>query len=121
MRRQIIFAAALALALVVGGATAGDPAASADAGYEVWAIDQSGAAGKLYIYDGAALTANPGAATPEVIDLATAVTPLCVAQTGTSPTRAHMALFSPTYSHAILAYVATGHVVFMNAATRAPI
>src|SRR5687768_11739104 len=112
MRRQIIFAAALALALVVGGAMAGDPGASADAGYEVWAIDQSGVAGKLYIYDGAELTANPAAATPEVIDLATRVTRPCEEQTGTSPSRAHMALFSPTYSHAILAYVGTGHVVF---------
>jgi hypothetical protein len=113
--------ALLALALVLGSATAGDPAASADAGYEVWAIDQSGAAGKLYIYDGAALTANAAAATPEVVDLATAVTPLCIGQTGTSPTRAHMFLFSPTASYAILAYVATGHVVFIDAATRVPI
>jgi hypothetical protein len=118
MRRQITFVALLALAMVLGGGTDGDPAASADAGYEVWAIDQSGAAGKLYIYDGAALTANPAAATPEVIDLATAVTPLCAGQTGTSPTRAHMVLFSPTYSHAILAYVSTGHVVFVDATTR---
>ncbi|MGH2490144.1 MAG: YncE family protein [Candidatus Limnocylindria bacterium] len=121
MRRHITFGAVLALALVLGSATAGDPAASADAGgYEVWAIDQSGAAGKLYIYDGVALTANATTATPEVVDLATAVTPLCVAQTGTSPTRAHMVLFSPTASYAILAYVATGHVVFIDAATRAP-
>jgi hypothetical protein len=122
MPRHIGFAAALALVLALGSTTANDRAASAAAGdYEVWAIDQSGAAGKLYIYDGAALTANPAAAAPEVIDLATAVTPLCVAQTGTSPTRAHMVLFSPNFSHAILAYVTTGHVVFVDAATRAPI
>ena len=121
MRRHIGFATALALVLTLGNAITSERAASAEPGaYEVWAIDQSGAAGKLYIYDGAALTANAAAATPEVIDLAIAVTPLCVAQTGTSPTRAHMVLFSPTYSHAILAYVATGHVVFIDAATRVP-
>ena len=128
MRRHITFAAALALTVVIGSASAGVRAASEEtsasqdaSAYEVWAIDQSGLAGKLYIYDGAALTANAASATPKVIDLATAVTPICVAQTGTSPTRAHMVLFSPTSSYAILAYVATGHVVFIHAATRAPI
>jgi hypothetical protein len=116
------FGLALVFALVVGSATGGVRSASADSGaYEVWAVDQSGAAGKLYIYDGGALTANPAGATPAVIDLGTSVASLCMAQTGTSPTRAHMLLFSPTFSHAILAYVATGHVVFMDAATRAPI
>src|SRR5688572_27950696 len=120
MRRQISFAAALALALVVGSATAGEPAASADAGYEVWAIDQREAAGKLYSLDGAALTANPGASTPEVIGLAAAVSLLWLAQTGTSPTRAHMALFRQPPLSAILAYVSSGHVVYMNAATVSP-
>jgi hypothetical protein len=122
MRGQFTLGAALALALIVGSATSGDRAASAEAGpYEVWAIDQSGAAGKLYIYDGGALTANAATATPEVIDLATNVAALCVTQTGSSPTRAHMVLFSPTFSHAILAYVASGHVVFIDAASRAPV
>ncbi|HKY50009.1 MAG TPA: hypothetical protein VJP45_02015 [Candidatus Limnocylindria bacterium] len=119
MSRHMKSALVLAIALVIASAHSGGGVVSAETGaYEVWAIDQSGAAGKLYIYDGAALTANAAAATPEVIDLAAAVTPLCVTQTGTSPTRAHMILFSPTYSHAILAYVATGHVVFIDAATR---
>jgi hypothetical protein len=122
MRRNLGLVAALALALALGNSTTRDRAASAASGeYEVWAIDQSGTAGKLYIYDGGALTSNAAAATPEVIDLGTTVTPLCVAQTGTSPTRAHMILFSPTFSHAILAYVATGHIVFIDTETRAPI
>jgi hypothetical protein len=119
MRRYGLLGAALALALAIGG---GDRTASAEDGsYEVWAIDQSGTAGKLYIYDGAALTAAPAGAAAEVVDLGATVAPLCLAQTGSSPTRAHMILFSPDFSHAILAYVATGHVVFMDAASRAPI
>ena len=128
MRRCITFAVALAITAVLGSPSGGVSAASEETSasddanpYEVWAIDQSGTAGKLYIYDGAALTANAASATPEVIDLAATVTPLCVAQTGTPPTRAHMVLFSPTHSYAILAYVATGHVVFIDAATRSPI
>lgn len=35
--------------------------------------------------------------------------------------RAHMLQFSPTGSHAVLAYVATGHVLFIDTATRAPV
>ncbi|MGH2451390.1 MAG: YncE family protein [Candidatus Limnocylindria bacterium] len=122
MRSRATFGAALALALVLSSAAGGGRSVSADPGsFEVWAIDQSGTAGRLYIYDGGALTANAATAIPETIDLATAVAPLCVSQTGSSPTRAHMLLFSPTFSHAILAYVATGHVVFIDAATRAPV
>src|SRR5688500_12853017 len=48
--------------------------------YEVWAIDQSGDAGKLYIYYGRDLEHRGERATPEVVDLAASVTPLCLAQ-----------------------------------------
>jgi hypothetical protein len=89
--------------------------------FEVWVADQSGTAGKLHIYDGKALIQNPSSAVPEIIDLGTAVASQCLAQTGTSPTRAHIVIFNPSQTHAIISYVATGHVVFLNAATRTPI
>jgi DNA-binding beta-propeller fold protein YncE len=46
---------------------------------------------------------------------------LCVAETGSAPRRPHMLVFNAGESHAILAFVATGHVLFMDAASRTPI
>lgn len=89
--------------------------------FEVWVTDQSGTAGKLYIYDGDALAHEPSAAFPEIVDLGGAVTDRCFADTGSTPTRAHIVLFDSTNRVAILAYVASGHVVFINAAKREPI
>ena len=89
--------------------------------FEVWATDQSGAGGKLYVYNGADLNDNAAAAVPEVIDLDGAVSDLCREQTGSAPVRAHMLAFNPAHTHAILSYVASGHVVFLDAATRAPL
>lgn len=119
MRWTTFSAGALGAALVLAiGVAAGMPVRADDgAAYEVWAIDQSGPGGKLYIYDGAALAANPAAAVPEVIDLGSAVGPACTASGGT-PTRAHMLLFNAANTHAILSYVASGHVVFIDVATR---
>jgi hypothetical protein len=107
------------LALVLAFSTGSAARASASS-YEVWAIDQSGAAGRLYGYDGATLTASPATAVPELVDLA-AVASFCTAQTGSAPSRAHMLLFNGTGTHAILAYVATGHVAFLDASTRAAV
>jgi YVTN family beta-propeller protein len=94
--------------------------------FEVWAIDQSDTTaeggGTLYIYAGETLTAeDPAAAEPEVIDLGQAAERLCVEQTGSVPKRPHMIVFNAGHSHAIVAYVATGHVLFMDAVTRAPL
>ncbi len=96
------------------------------AGYEVWAIDQSDTAadggGTLYIYDGAQLTqGEPSLATPEVIDLGVDARQLCLSQTGTAPQRPHMAMFNHGNTHAVIAFVATGHVLFMETATREPV
>lgn len=92
-----------------------------DGRYEVWAVDQSGTAGTLYVYDGRDLTRDPATAVPEVVDLGATVAPLCAAQTGSTPVRAHMLDFDPQDRYAILAYVASGHVVFIEAATRTPV
>ena len=110
--------AALAAALLAAAPLA---AAEPDPPYEVWVIDQSSAAGRLYVYDGLAVTDDPSGAVPEVVDLDVVVAPYCLTRTGTSPVRAHMLAFNSGESHAILSYVASGHVVFFDASSRQPV
>jgi hypothetical protein len=114
MRGIVLLVVLVALAL--GGA--GRVNAGGEA-YEVWAIDQSGTTaagaagpgGTLYVYDGPALAGEAAAkAQAEVIDLAGAC--------GGGATRPHMLMFSPTESHAILAYVGSGHVQFIDSESR---
>ena len=136
MKRKLSCLASLLLPLVLvsAGSLAGiipiaypAPTVLADeAAYEVWAIDQSDTAadggGTLYIYQGDELSGQDAAtAVPEVIDLGGAARSLCIAQTGSAPRRPHMTMFNVSHSHAIIAFVATGHVLFMDAATRAPV
>jgi DNA-binding beta-propeller fold protein YncE len=129
MRRnkRLIVAGATALALsmlVLGGGglrAHGDKDDDDERGFEIWTVDQAGTAGTLYIYDGEDLNENASTAVPEVFDLGATVAPLCLARTGSSPVRGHMMTFSPGDTHAVLAYVATGHVVFLEAATRTPV
>jgi hypothetical protein len=96
-------------------------------GFEVWIADQSdtrpGYGGQLLIYDGKDLYGRHAArATPIVrLDLGGAVSDLCLASTGRRPVRPHMVLFNSEYSHAILSFVASGHVVVLDAETRAPL
>ncbi|MGH2380420.1 MAG: hypothetical protein ACRDG7_04270, partial [Candidatus Limnocylindria bacterium] len=74
------------------------------------------------IYDGDAVNGRDAAsAVPETIDLGGAARSLCLAQTGTAPRRPHMVMFDMEHTHAVLAWVATGHVLFMDAATRVPL
>jgi DNA-binding beta-propeller fold protein YncE len=94
--------------------------------FEVWAIDQSDTTadggGTLYIYPGEQLAGQAATkATPEVIDLGADARSLCLTQTGTAPRRPHMLMFNESDSHAILSFVGTGHVLFMEAASRAPV
>ncbi|HKY45151.1 MAG TPA: hypothetical protein VJM50_18815 [Pyrinomonadaceae bacterium] len=101
--------------------------------YEVWVIDQSNtrdddgngtldSGGTLYAYKGEDLLGEQAsAAVPTVVDLGGAARDLCVAQTGTAPIRPHMFTFNAGRSHAIISFVASGHVLFMNTATKAPI
>jgi DNA-binding beta-propeller fold protein YncE len=101
--------------------------AVADEGaHEVWVIDQSDSTadggGTLYIYaDNDLAGQDAAAAVPERIDLGGAARDLCLAQTGAAPRRPHMVFFNAGSSHAIVSFVATGHVLFMDAATRAPL
>lgn len=95
--------------------------------HEVWLVDQSnspglGGGGAIYIYDPEQLRGHAAAAVPEKIDLGGFTSALCLAETGVRPVRPHMITFSPgAESHAILSFVASGHVVFFDAATRQPL
>jgi hypothetical protein len=94
----------------------------------VWAIDQSNSPGKtfggtLYIYQGNELERGHlgAAATPEKIDLGAAAASLCLARTGANPVRAHMIAINASQNRAIVSFVASGHVLIVEAATRTPI
>lgn len=93
--------------------------------YEVWLVDQSNATGlahggRIYIYADTALTAV-APPTPALIDLSAETTALCFASTAANPTRPHMLFFNTAQTHAVLSFVASGHVVIFNAVTRAPV
>jgi hypothetical protein len=96
-------------------------------GYEVWLIDQSNNTGttfggKIAIYDGPALAASPQLATPaSTIDLGAATSALCMARTGANPVRPHMLFFNEKHDRAVLAFVASGHVVVFDAERRTPL
>ena len=95
--------------------------------YEVWVVDQSNSAGAshggtLYIYPRGLLTrSSPAGGVPERIDLAGATTARCLASTGVAPVRPHMVFFNSAGSHAILSFVASGHVVVFDARSREPV
>jgi DNA-binding beta-propeller fold protein YncE len=122
MKRNVTLFVCLLLTLT--GAGAGAPAQDAD--YEVWVIDQSDTTpdggGTLHIYQGHDLEGRDAAlAVPEALDLGGAARDLCIARTGTAPRRPHMFFFSPSRTHAAVAFVTTGHVLFMETATRTPV
>jgi len=120
LSRLILAIAATAL-VGVGVGIGGMAPASA---YEVWLTDQSDtgkeSGGFLYIYDGAALAANPAAAKPDVtIDLSGEINTFCEAATKKPVRRPHMLFFNKSQDHAILSFL-SGHVLFMDARTRKP-
>jgi hypothetical protein len=138
MKPRMLVAAAVALvcvtAVAVAGSAGADPRAKSRhrSSFEVWLIDQedkaSAGAGTLYVFDGRDLIRNAAGATPETVDLAGEVRSLCEARTGTTPARPHMIVFNGGdddgpggNTHAALAFVASGHVVFLDAAAREPV
>jgi hypothetical protein len=58
---------------------------------------------------------------PKVIDLSLDASALCFAETGVNPVRPHMIAMNASQTHAIISFVSTGHVLIMDARTRAPI
>jgi hypothetical protein len=137
LKRKIYFSlliSALAGLIVISvGTTAAHDDDEDEARYEVWVIDQSDtrdedgngtldSGGALYIYQGKDLRNRQAAnAVPEVVDLGGVARNLCLSQTGTAPRRPHMFFFNSARTHAILSFVATGHVLFIDTATRAPL
>jgi hypothetical protein len=119
--------ACVLLAAAAAGCGLGAPAAVEDRPFEVWLVDQSDSpgldhGGTLYIYDGLTLAAGGAAVSPvESVDLASATAALCRASTGAAPVRPHMLLFNGEQTHAVLAFVASGHVVIFDAVSREPL
>jgi hypothetical protein len=106
----------------------GPALASAEDKFEVWAIDQSNSLGKtyggtVYIYDGKDLERGHHAANavPQKVDLGGVSATMCLAKTGANPVRPHMIAMNASQTHAVISFVASGHVLFVDAATRAPI
>jgi hypothetical protein len=96
--------------------------------FEVWLVDQSNSpglsyGGTIYIFDGSDLAGeSASSATPtDVVDLSAATATLCTAATGANPVRPHMLFFNSTHSHAVLSFVASGHVVIFDAESREPV
>jgi hypothetical protein len=116
----IVAVALLALSGVTGSA-------SGKHGFEVWLADQSdtrpGYGGQILIYEGDRLyRKNPEQATPAVrLDLGGETSDLCRAATGRNPVRPHMILFNREHSHAVVSFVASGHVVIFDAEKREPL
>ena len=116
------------LALGCGLLAASLGSAMAKPAYEVWAIDQSNSAGKtyggtLYVYDGAELERAQDAAdaVPEKIDLGGPAAALCLAKTGANPVRPHMLAINARQNRAVVSFVASGHVLILDAAARTPV
>ena len=115
------------LALAVTAAVTLTAWAKGSNNYEVWAIDQSNSpgatfGGTLYIWDGHELENLAGTpAQPDKIDLGGAAAAFCFAQTGANPVRPHMMAINASQTHAIISFVASGHVLFLDAGTRLPV
>ena len=113
---------------VLAPAVATQAAVKPKADYEVWVIDQSDSAGQkyggtLYVFPGAEFAGGrtPSADAAAKIDLGGASSTLCRERTGADPVRPHMLLFNSSGTHAVIAFVASGHVLVLDAATRAPV
>jgi len=96
--------------------------------YEIWAIDQSNSpgktyGGKLYIFRGNDLERGHLAAEaiPEVIDLGQSASNLCFARTGANPVRPHMIAMNASQNRAVISFVASGHVLIVDAPSRTPV
>jgi hypothetical protein len=118
--------------LLVAALAAGLPAcageeADARTAHEVWIVDQADSPGRdfggvVYVYHSTALDTGGGSTSPtRRIDLAHATARLCIERTGAPPVRPHMIRFNEAQTHAIIAFVASGHTVFMDADSGEPL
>jgi hypothetical protein len=119
--RTAMFAIIVSGCAALGATVGGGSTASA---YEVWLTDQSDtgkeSGGYLHIYDGAQLAANPASAKPATtIDFAGDIGKFCEEATKKAVRRPHMLFFNKNQDHAIISFL-SGHVLFMDAATKKP-
>jgi DNA-binding beta-propeller fold protein YncE len=128
VRCRVVLAVCLGFGLMWSGVGASQPRATSAPRYEVWIVDQSDTrgldhGGTLYVFEGADLrgAAASSARAAAVVDLGGETSALCRDRTGASPVRPHMVLFNREHTHATLAFVASGHVVVFDAATRKPL
>ena len=137
MKPRMMLVALVTLVFTVAVAIVGTTGARSGEGgesssYEVWLIDQEDrfgtGVGTLHIFDGDELTDDARSAVAEPIDLGSRVGGFCEKRTGTTPLRPHMLVFNggdddrPSgNTHAVIAYLATGHVVFLDAEKREPL
>jgi hypothetical protein len=138
MKPRLLLAALVALACTAAASVVASAGTGRDydhhhrSSYEVWLIDQedkgSLGAGTLQIFDGRELTHDAASAVPETISFAGAVGTMCKEKTGTAPLRPHMLVFNGGdddgpggNTYAALTFLATGHVVFLDAETRKPV
>ncbi len=122
VRTILLLVLVVAAALPVTSSLAHNPS-ERKGDFEVWLLDQSDTTadggGTLYVYQGHDLDGHQASnAVPQVIDLGGAARDFCIAQTGTAPRRPHMMFFNETHKRAIISFVLTGHVLFLNAKKR---
>lgn len=122
----LILSSIFGLFLFHAAATAATAANRGD--YEVWVIDQSDTrgldhGGTLHIFAGTDFSGGriPARESAATIDLGGASAALCRARTDANPVRPHMVLFNAEMTHAVIAFVASGHVLVLDAATREPV
>jgi DNA-binding beta-propeller fold protein YncE len=118
--------ALLVFASVLGSVSLAHNPSERKGAFEVWIMDQSDTTadggGTLYIYQGSDLNGRRASkARPEAIDLGDAARTFCITETGSAPRRPHMMFFNSEYSHALISFVATGHVLFLDARKRLPV
>jgi len=94
--------------------------------HEVWLIDQSDSPGRTYgrtryVDDGDDVAGAANAAPRERIDLGEQVSSVCMSNTGANPVRPHMLVFNQQHTHALLSFVASGHVALIDAASRSAV
>jgi hypothetical protein len=138
MKSRLLLVALVALACTAAAAVVASAGVSHSpdrhhrSSYEVWLVDQedkdSLGVGTLYVFDGRELTRDAARAVPEAINLGGAVGTMCKDKTGTDPRRPHMIVFNGGDDdgpggnrYAALAFVASGHVAFIDADTREPV
>ncbi|MES2459034.1 MAG: hypothetical protein V4671_00515 [Armatimonadota bacterium] len=130
MKRRWIITVLSLVAATTAISCGGSGTSASNRSYEVWLMDQSDTrpdgGGRLFIYPGSAVDgSNAAGAVPEVYDFGGAVRDLALTKPGSptvqAPRRPHMVLFNTSGTHAVIAFVVTGHVLFLDTATRTPL